>query len=63
MLNCCSTVYILLFYSSATYNKIESIDQDTFEEMDRLSDLYLDHNEITTIQARTFKDFQFMKIL
>ena len=54
---------ILLSYSSATYNKIESIDGDTFVEMRRLANLILDYNNITRIEAKTFKDMQSIELL
>lgn len=51
---------LLLFYSSARHNEIETVEQDALSNMKRAFYIHLDSNLITTIEANTFKD---MKVL
>lgn len=60
---CWCLKFVLLFYSSARYNNIGEIDQDAFEDLYRLLDIFLDYNEITRIEARTFKGLVSIEIL
>lgn len=55
--------FILVFYSSARHNKIERIDQDAFEEIDRLLEIFLDHNKITELKAKTFNTQSILEVL
>ena len=59
-------LHILLLYSSARYNMIKSIDKDTFKydkRDNRWFEVFLDYNNLTTIEAKTFGHFKLIETL
>ena len=60
-------MFIMFFHSTARYNMIENIDRDTFKHSNgdnRWNEVFLDYNNLTTIEAKTFGHFShFMETL
>ena len=54
---------MLLLYSSARHNKIETIDSDAFYDVKRVLAIYLDHNKIDRLQAGTCKELSLLEEL
>lgn len=46
-----------------SFNKIKSVQEDTFSDLEMLEQLYLDDNKIVTLERRSFKDLENLKRL